>query len=275
MQRKVELGRRLLELKKPKEAKKVFENALQFFKDISLDADLDRRVAQATNMKFQALYEMNKFEDGLLQVEIALDIFQRSSDNKETDSEVYKSLFAKGKCLSEMTRFEEATWVFVEAAKVYQHISVLKHINFDETSSHFLEHISVCLMNTNNFKDTFIFLHKAQQMQLQRTHDTSSKRATLCNSVSLPYIQGTTEKIRRILNEVGVKVAIKPIRTIGQSLPSPKDPITTDEITCVVYEVPCKDLDFVYVGQTKRDLNSRLKEQQRAIKQQKTENSAL
>ena len=73
---------------------------------------------------------------------------------------------------------------------------------------------------------------------------------------SLPYIQGTTEKIRRILNEVGVKVAMKPIRTIGQYLPSPKDPITTDEITCVVHEVPCKDCDFVYVGQTKRDLNS-------------------
>ena len=68
---------------------------------------------------------------------------------------------------------------------------------------------------------------------------------------------------------------MKPIRTIGQYLPSPKDPITTDEITCVVYEVPCKDCDFVYVGLTKRDLNSRLKEHQRTIKQQKPENSAL
>ena len=46
---------------------------------------------------------------------------------------------------------------------------------------------------------------------------------------------------------------MKPIRTIGQYLPSPKDPITSDEITCVVYEVPCKDCDFVYVGQTKQD----------------------
>ena len=68
---------------------------------------------------------------------------------------------------------------------------------------------------------------------------------------------------------------MKPIKTIGQYLPSLKDPITTDEITSVVYEVPSKDCDFVYAGQTKQDLNSRLKEHQRAIKQQKTENSAL
>ena len=92
---------------------------------------------------------------------------------------------------------------------------------------------------------------------------------TFTKFTSLSYIQGTTEKIRRILNEVGVKVAMKLIRTIGQYLPSPKDPITTDEITCVVFEVPCKDCDFVYVGQIKRDLNSQFKEHQRAIKQQK------
>ena len=59
---------------------------------------------------------------------------------------------------------------------------------------------------------------------------------------------------------------MKPIRTIGQYLPSPKDPITTEEITCIVYEVLCKDCDFVYVGQTKRDLNSRLKEHQKKQK---------
>ena len=38
---------------------------------------------------------------------------------------------------------------------------------------------------------------------------------------------------------------MKPIRTINQYLPSPKDPITTDEITYVVYKVPYKDCDFV------------------------------
>ena len=40
---------------------------------------------------------------------------------------------------------------------------------------------------------------------------------------------------------------------LAKYLPSPKDPITTDELTCIAYEVPCKNCDFVYVGQTKRD----------------------
>ena len=51
---------------------------------------------------------------------------------------------------------------------------------------------------------------------------------------------------------------MKPIRTISQYLPSLKDTISFEEITCIEYEVPRKDRNFVYVGQTKQDLNSRL-----------------
>ena len=68
---------------------------------------------------------------------------------------------------------------------------------------------------------------------------------------------------------------MKPVRTIGHIIPSPKDPISPDEINCLVYEIPCNDCDFVYIGQTKRNLNTRLREHQRAIRQRKPENSAL
>ena len=92
---------------------------------------------------------------------------------------------------------------------------------------------------------------------------------------SIPYIQGTSEKIRRVLNEAGVKVAIKPIHTIGRILPSPKDPLTLEEKSCLVYQVPCFDCDFVYIGQTKRDLKSRIAEHKLAIRNQEPEKSAL
>ena len=66
---------------------------------------------------------------------------------------------------------------------------------------------------------------------------------------SIPYIQSTSEKIRRVPNEAGVKVAMKPIHTIGRILPSPKDPLTLEKKSCLVYQVPCFDCDFVYIGQ--------------------------
>ena len=93
-----------------------------------------------------------------------------------------------------------------------------------------------------------------------------------CNHfTSIPYIQGTSEKVRRVLNEAGVKVAMKFVHTIGRILPSPKDPLILEEKSCLVYQVSC----FVYVGQNTRDLKSRFAEHKLAIKNQEPEKPAL
>ena len=67
---------------------------------------------------------------------------------------------------------------------------------------------------------------------------------------------------------------MKPVRTIDQILP-PKDPHNPKEKSCVVYQVPCSDCNFVYIGQTKRKLKSRLVEHNLAVKKQEPEKSAL
>ena len=85
-----------------------------------------------------------------------------------------------------------------------------------------------------------------------------------------------SERIGRILNEAGVKVAMKPVKTIGNILTSPnKDPIVEHEKSRLVYKIPCADCEFVYVGQTKRDFKSRVAEHKRAVKNAETEKSAL
>ena len=95
------------------------------------------------------------------------------------------------------------------------------------------------------------------------------------HSTSIPYIQGTSEKVSRVLNEAGVKVVMKPFYTIGRILPSPKDPLTLEKKSCLVYQVHCFECNFVYIGQTKRDFKSRLAEHKLAIKNQEPEKSAL
>ena len=55
----------------------------------------------------------------------------------------------------------------------------------------------------------------------------------------LPYIQGTSEPIKRILKHFGIKVALKPHQTIGNLFPKPKDPVPKAQICAPIYKIPC------------------------------------
>ena len=72
----------------------------------------------------------------------------------------------------------------------------------------------------------------------------------------------------------GVKVAMKPVKTISNILTSPKDHIAEHKKSRLVYKITCADCEFVYVGQTKRDLKSRVAEHNRAVKNAEPEKSA-
>ena len=84
-------------------------------------------------------------------------------------------------------------------------------------------------------------------------NQTNARQST--QSASTPFVSGISEKIRRVLNQAGVGVAMRPIRTIGQVLPPPppKDPDTDEKD--LIYSVHCSNCAYV---QTKRDRKFRL-----------------
>ena len=53
----------------------------------------------------------------------------------------------------------------------------------------------------------------------------------------VPYIQGIVEPIRRVLNNCGIKVALKLFQTLGHIFAKPKDHVPTDQKTHAVYHV--------------------------------------
>ena len=61
----------------------------------------------------------------------------------------------------------------------------------------------------------------------------------------IPYLQGVTEPIKRILNSHNVKVAQKPFQTLGHIFAKPKDPVTKEQRTDAIYSIPCNDCDIV------------------------------
>ena len=60
--------------------------------------------------------------------------------------------------------------------------------------------------------------------------------------VILPYIKGTSETLKRTLQNYGIKVVFKPTQTLRQYLVSPKDKTDKKDITGAVYHIPCQGI---------------------------------
>ena len=99
----------------------------------------------------------------------------------------------------------------------------------------------------------------------QPTAEESTETKILC----LPYVRGVTEKIERVcrsIKTVNLKLVTKPHRTIRQTLINVKNRVPEEKRTGVVYEVPCRDCDHVYIGETGRTLKKRLAEHKQAVR---------
>ncbi|XP_018311528.1 uncharacterized protein [Mycetomoellerius zeteki] len=89
----------------------------------------------------------------------------------------------------------------------------------------------------------------------------------------LPFVKGTTDRIGRILNKHNIRTIFKPPKKIGQILKNPKDqrpPLSS----AGVYKIPCS-CGQVYIGETGRMVNLRIKEHQRDVRLKHATQSAL
>ena len=91
----------------------------------------------------------------------------------------------------------------------------------------------------------------------------------------IPYYPGLTEKIWRCLTNHTVKTVLKPCNTIGKKLAPHKDSVDPDMRQGAVYQIPCHDCDFSYIGETKRSFSIRKKEHLADIRHLRFGKSAL
>ena len=92
---------------------------------------------------------------------------------------------------------------------------------------------------------------------------TKSKENVSRGSVTIPYISGVTERIRRIMKKRGITTPARPYRTIRQTLVHPKDKVKDEDKCGVVYHVTCLSCSQVYIGETGRKLSVRIVEHQK------------
>lgn len=75
---------------------------------------------------------------------------------------------------------------------------------------------------------------------------------------SLPYIEHLTDRLAPLFKDLNIKIAKRQVKPLSSIFTKTKTPLTKDEAYDVVYKIPCQDCELSYIGQTSRNLKSRL-----------------
>ena len=123
----------------------------------------------------------------------------------------------------------------------------------------------------NGYPARFIHRHSCRSVD----STPAAQSSTPTTSVTIPYIKGTSEAIKRVLSPLGIRTTFRPVNTLRQLLVRPKDPVPIQDRSGVIYRVPCSSCSHAYIGQTSRTLAQRLKEHHRAVRIGDSATSAL
>ena len=117
------------------------------------------------------------------------------------------------------------------------------------------------VFDKNNYNVDFVKrnIHKNTSLT-DRTDNQPTATATI------PYIRGTSETIQRILQPYNIRVAHKPTMTLRRLLTNVKDKDEPINRQGAIYKIACSDCNATYIGETGRNLNTRLTEHKRATK---------
>lgn len=111
---------------------------------------------------------------------------------------------------------------------------------------------------------------KHKEERIQKTGPINRK-----NIVILPYVENISDDIKRIFRKVGLHTIFKVPFYLKKCFPLIKDKLPLFKSFNIVYSIPCIGCSQVYIGQTSRCLETRIKEHKRNIFQNPTQHSAL
>ncbi|KAL9954516.1 hypothetical protein ACROYT_G042066 [Oculina patagonica] len=121
------------------------------------------------------------------------------------------------------------------------------------------KHLSSVLVS-NGYPFSFL-----QKITKTRKPSTSAEPTTEFKSTAvLPYVKGLSEQLRRCLQQQGVRAVFKSETTLRSHLVRPKDAVDPTKQDGVVYRIPC-ECGKVYIGETGRPMQDRIKEHDRDI----------
>ncbi|BHF60549.1 hypothetical protein SprV_0100351400 [Sparganum proliferum] len=106
------------------------------------------------------------------------------------------------------------------------------------------------------------FIERSRQSKPGQNRVTEQPKVWL----ALPYIDGVSEAVSRLLRPLGIGITHRPDSTIRHLVMRPKAPLPRGETTNVIYRVQCNSCETNYVEETGKRLQTRVNEHMRAVR---------
>ena len=100
----------------------------------------------------------------------------------------------------------------------------------------------------------------------QLTQVTDIQEEEIRMSINWPYIEGTSEKLQRILSSHKIKPASYAEKTLRKLLCKAKDRVATEDKSNIVYKFYCSNCQAVHFGESKWSLKSCSDEHKRSVR---------
>lgn len=199
-----------------------------------------------------------------------LDVLIQRKDDNSLGYKVYRKPTHTDRYLHASSHHHPAQKNSVVSSLVYRALTISQ----DDNLEHELSHLTQALISNGYSKSNINrVINRLKNKISHNTQDTENEVEATNNRTFLPYIQGTTDRISKILQKHKIRTIFKPPKKIGQLLPNPKDP-RAPLSNPGVYKIPCS-CGKVYIGETGRKISTRIKEHERCTRLGHYSKSAL
>ena len=120
-------------------------------------------------------------------------------------------------------------------------------------------------MKKNDYPKKFVDNIVNERKSSNNNNNRESERS-VTRYVSTPYIKGTSERANHVLKKYNIRLSNKPSNTLHKQLNNTKDkrpPLSTSNC---VYKIKCRDCDHVYIGETRKTLQERVKQHESNVR---------
>jgi len=118
----------------------------------------------------------------------------------------------------------------------------------------------------NNYPVDFVFnvFHERIKTLIHRNKSSitpnNNNNSDSGSFFTIPYIPNFSEKFNNVTRPLDVRISYQSLNKLNKIIKVHKDPLPGSSQSNVVYKINCRDCDASYVGQTGRQLSTRVKE---------------